>query len=174
MDEPATIEVGEIAGDGLRLWCAREAMRQGEVRLAAQTSNRTALESRATSILAWSVAATVALGLGVLRTATPAPPTPMWVQGMHLAPIGTLCIAAVFCVRALWPTVWISAGHSLTQIGGLGASTELQICEALGATYETGFALNNAALARMSLWLKCAWLWLLLTIPTAAASAMVG
>jgi hypothetical protein len=47
------IEVGATHGD-LRYWRAKEAVRQGELRLATQAAIRTAWEARATAITGWA------------------------------------------------------------------------------------------------------------------------
>src|SRR5262245_54989647 len=57
---PLAIEVG-ASDDTLRYWLAKEALRQGEVQMAAQSAALQSLASRATSILGWSVTITGAL-----------------------------------------------------------------------------------------------------------------
>jgi len=54
---PGQIEVGASLADGdLRYWRAKEAVRQGELRLFEQAAIRTALEARATAITGWASA----------------------------------------------------------------------------------------------------------------------
>ena len=56
---PQEIEVGAVEGD-LRYWRAKEAVRQGEARLAAQAAIRTALEARATALTGWAAVSLLA------------------------------------------------------------------------------------------------------------------
>ncbi len=62
-DGTADIEVGQIAdpnvehGGGLRLWRAREAVRNSELRLQAQAAALATLESRAQALVGWIAAA---------------------------------------------------------------------------------------------------------------------
>jgi hypothetical protein len=66
---PSLIEVGANIQDGdLRLWRAKEAVRQGELRLAAQAAIRTALEARATAITGWAAASFLALAAATAAT----------------------------------------------------------------------------------------------------------
>jgi hypothetical protein len=53
------IEVG-AAGSDLRYWKAKEAVRQGEARLAAQASVRATLEARAAALTGWAAVSLLA------------------------------------------------------------------------------------------------------------------
>jgi hypothetical protein len=81
-----------LAGADLPYWRAKEAVRHAEIRLAGQVQANQALESRAASMLGWSVAGVLALGAGV-------------VSGSHLlaASISAACLGftALLCVYSI-------------------------------------------------------------------------
>ena len=104
-DRPA-IEVGAIGGS-LRYWLAREGIRQGELRLAAQVASIQAMEARASSLLTWAVTIATALGAAVADSRYQAPAV------CALVPAAA---AAFECAIAMWPRAWDSslpaAGHA--------------------------------------------------------------
>lgn len=161
-EHPPEIEVGAQAED-LRYWLAKEAVRQGEVRLSAQAQNIAAMESRATSILAWSTATMVALGAAAS-------------QG-HLRPIamlaGALLLAAsIACIGALWPAAWHPPGHDFAALAKMRTQapdkTELEVLELIAVSYEDGIAANDRRAGRFAWWLRAAWI-LFLAAPIAGA-----
>ena len=62
--EAETLEVGVTGGD-LPFWRATEAVRYAQMKLSGQVQASQSLESRATSLTGWSVAALLALGAAV-------------------------------------------------------------------------------------------------------------
>jgi hypothetical protein len=120
------IEVGQVAdtsvkdGGGLRLWRAREALRQAEQRLQAQAAALATLEGRAQALVGWTATAITALGGAFFLTSAP-------VELRAAAAGGAVAMAAAlfFAVSALAPGRWAVVGHDPDQIRGLPHSAEL-------------------------------------------------
>lgn len=145
---PEDIEVGET-GSSLRYWLAKEAVRQAELHLAAQAASITAMESRATSILGWSVAGVFVLGSGAL-------------SGQFRAPAAVaaalLFISAVLCVTGLWPRMWGVSGHAAPlDIMHSSADTELNFLEQLAEKYHVTIEHNNKRLDKFKTFLSISW-----------------
>ena len=96
------IEVGVVGGE-LRYWAAKEALRQVELRKKSQTDVFSSLNTRATSVLGWSVTGVLALGAAI-------------VTAHHvLAAIATtvpLSAAAALSISVLWPRRWYDGAWS--------------------------------------------------------------
>lgn len=142
------IEVGKADGD-VRLWRAVEAMRQGELLLATQTANLVAMETRATAILAWSVAGATAIGLGVANGT---------LQPLHGLVGLPLLLAAGACILAMWPRRWHGAGYHSRDVAEVHGDTELEVREAIALGYDCGIARNGRRLRATAVWLRGAWL----------------
>ncbi len=157
---PGLIEVGET-GATLRLWLAREAVRQGELRLAAQTANLGALEARATSLLAWSTAALLAGAAWGVRGAH---------LGLLVAPGLGLLATTLLCAAALRPRPWHGPGFTLSEMQARPAGSELEHLEWTAAGYESAAAENYLVAKRFSWLLRRAWL----AFVAAAAAGVLG
>jgi hypothetical protein len=159
---PDTTDQGDIdvgqAGPEFRNWLAAEARRQGELHLTAQAANISAMETRATAILAWSVAVLIALAtLASQHRAVPA------------AALAGICLfmAAASCVLALQPGDWHTPGYMFASLQQMGHQTEMQMNEAVASGYETGIQINDGRLSRFAGLLRSAWTWFSLS-PVAA------
>ena len=154
----------EVGADGtsLRYWLAVEGMRQAELRLAAQTASIEAMESRATSILTWSVTIALALAAAILDPRYRIPATAALVPAL---------LAAGCCTMALWPRAWDAAGHRLSDMTRRDYGTELEHREAIGSGLDAAAEENHRRLMRFARRLKGAWCMLILT-PLAAGAAV--
>ena len=149
--DAADIEVGQVAdptvkcGGGLRLWRAREAMRQAELRLAAQAAALTTLEGRAQALVGWAAAAITALVGALFLTSAP--------QQLRIAAAGgaiAMAIALVFALKALAPMTWAVVGHDPIEILDANRDAELYDVEAMARGYSAGIAVNSARLTLAS------------------------
>jgi len=162
------IEVGVWGGD-LRYWQAKEGVRQGEARLAAQANVRSAMEGRATALTGWaagSLLAAAAAGFG-------SPGLPARAGAAALA-IPLFC-AAVSCIHTARPRDWAMVGYDPTIIAGDTLDMELEILESIAVGLSKGIQDNNALLNEMGSRLRLAG-WLLIAAPFigGAAYALVG
>lgn len=162
-NESSWTEVGANSGD-LRYWLAKEGVRQGELRLAGQTASITAMEARASSILAWAVTIGIALAAATLD------PRYRAAAGASLVPA---LAAAVCCVWALWPRRWDAAGYRHSELERFGYGTELEYLEAIAQGIEQSAERNSKRLRRFALALRAAWICLALTPAVAAAAVLV-
>lgn len=143
------IEVGAL-GDSLRYWLAKEALRQGELRLASQISAVDAMMSRATSVFGWSVTVTIALmGVSSLAGSSRVP---------ALAALAYTFLAAVCCVCALWPRRWVLNGYDPNLLIDGTYGTELETIESMAKGLADGERLNATASQRVAVFLRIAWL----------------
>ncbi len=161
----AEIEVGASAKDGsLRYRRAKEAVRQGETRLAAQAAIRTALEARGTAITGWAAAGLLALGAAGAAA-------PDWQSRVATAVAGLVVFnAAAICIHAARPRDWAIAGYDPPIITNDTLGTELEVLESLGLGISPGIQANNIRLQRMGRALRWGG-WLLIAAPVAGACA---
>jgi hypothetical protein len=157
-----TIEVGAADND-YRLWAAKEAQRQAELALASQAANLLAAETRATSLVGWTVAGALA-GMAVLTG------HPNAHEHVVLAAIGAPVIVAIgACVAALWPKLWHRPGTDLAWL--LETQTpddcELRTLEAMAAGHIAAVEKNDRRLKAFSNKMKIAWI-AFLAIPLVA------
>lgn len=157
-----TIEVG-AADDTLRYWLAKEALRQGELQIAAQISALQSLATRATSILGWAV--TVA---GALIAAAISGP---WKLPAIVA-AGCMFVSSVCCFVALWPRDWALPGHRPAWLLSAPHPTELEVLEGMARGYATGNEQNARRQQRFGKWLRAAWVFFLLA-PLAGIGAWI-
>ncbi len=161
----AEIEVGASAAAGdLRYWKAREAVRQGEARLAAQAAIRTALEARATAITGWA-----ATSLAVATAAVFAAPMRAARYGLGVT-AALLFVAAGLCIYAARPGDWSVAGYDPQVITRDTLGTELEVLESVGSGISAGLRANAVRLDAMARLLRRSG-WLLLAAPLAGAVA---
>jgi hypothetical protein len=163
------IEVG-AAGDDLRYWQAKEALRQAELRLGSQASTLQAFEARSTSILGWLVA--------VLTTIAGA--AAVTLNGGHAARAAALCVAfvpatiAIFAAAGVvWPKKWSVPGYEPPVVLS-ECENELQQTEFFVQGYATGIRENAQFLAGAGERVRRAWWGLMLTPPTGAAACLIA
>lgn len=162
----AEIDVGAAAGE-LRLWRAREAMRQGELSLKSQSESRDNLRAAATSLLGWTVT-----GVGVIAAAALTAAKAEWRVAAMLAVI-CLLGAAALCVVSLFPRRWAKAGYNPEQILSNGLGSELEITEALAQGVGGDIRTNRAQLIWTSIILRAAW-FLVALAPTLGVTALTA
>lgn len=146
-DAPSLIEVGATVREGtLQLWLAQEALRNAELRLAAQAATLQSLEGRAASLMQWSVSAI----LGLLALAA--------TRGDLIVPavLGALAMAAAWACAAcaVWPASWCVVGHEPEEILGTGLGSQLEELKAGACGYAGGIAENSRRLDAAGSWLR--------------------
>lgn len=147
------IEVG-AADKQLRLWAAKEAVRQGELRLAAQAANLQAAEGRATSLFGWTNA-------GVLAGAALFSSHEVNHQALVIASLAAPAFLTIgFCLVALWPTTWCETGTDIPWLLAQVAEddSELRNLEAMAKAYGTALDENSRRLLRFSKLLRGAFI----------------
>jgi hypothetical protein len=157
-----SVEVGAVDAD-LRLWLAKEAVRNGELLLASQLSNLTAMETRATALFGWSVPTILALGAAALNTRY---------TGPAIAAASLLGGAAVACAHGLWPQKWRHAGYHPGEILNEKLTSELEVLESIAGGYAKGADLNNARLDQLADCLRFAWVFFIVS-PVAGGIALL-
>ena len=159
------IEAGET-GDTLRLWQAREAMRQAELRLTAQAGSLQAFEARATAMLGWVTVAISTLAGAALVSLDAGRP---WRAAALCIALVPALVAAFNASRALWPKQWNVAGYA-PEIVMDACVSELQQTEYLVSGYAIGISNDDAFLDRAGRWIRVTWLALLATPMIAGAA----
>ncbi len=148
---PEETEVGAIGGD-LRYWLAKEGLRQTELRLSAQPNSLQAMETRATSILTWSVS----IGLALVAA---------WVSGTMKAPaVVALLFAVVASVAAawgLWPRPWTVPGQDLRKMRAKKFGSELEHLESMALGNADAADDNEKRMQCFAVALKLAWVCLI-------------
>jgi hypothetical protein len=149
-DSPENIEteVGATGGD-LRYWLAKEALRQSETRIAGQATSLQAMETRATSLLTWSVTLCMALVAAAVD------------ERFRWAAVAGAAFAmatAAIAIAALWPRVWFAGGHRPSSLDKLGHDTELGYLEQMALGNETAGDRNEGRLRGFARLLRLAWI----------------
>ena len=152
-------EVG-AAGSDVRYWLAKEAMRQSEARLASQAVSLQAMETRATSLLTWSVTLALALIAAIADGRFRWPAT----GGAAFA-----VVTAALAVAALWPRRWFSGAHLPSALEKLGHDTELAHLEQMAIGNERAGDANEQRLRGFAQLLRLAWVSFALVPASAAA-----
>lgn len=129
----------------IRLVQAKEALRQAELRLAAQATALAAIEARAGALIAWSMAGVVAGGAGLFLPTVP-PAAAFASAGLA----ASLVAAAVAGVLALLPGDWGVAGHKPKDVMGEWVTDEEDLFDWLAEGYNDTIAANAARLERAS------------------------
>ena len=145
------IEVGATDKD-LRLWRAKEAVRHAELRIASQTTNRNGLETRATSIIGWSVPS--ALGAVALI----ANPNTAWLDRYAVTALVCLLAAAALGATALWPRRWNIVGHPPDVFMNGSEQSELAHQEVIASDYGLAIRENEQQLKQLGWLIRLAWL----------------
>ena len=155
------IEVG-AADDTIRIWRAKEALRQGETRLAAQAAIRTALEGRATAITGWAAASLLAATAGGFAS-------PDWPARAAAAVAAAILFgSAGMCIFAARPRNWAITGYDPQVITTDTLGTELESLESIAAGLSPGIQANNLRLDGMGRMLRWSG-WMLIAAPLGGA-----
>ena len=160
------IEAGET-GNTLRLWQAREALRQAELRLTAQAGSLQAFEARTTAMLGWiAVAISTLAGAAIVSLDAGR----SWRAGALCVAFIPALVAAINASRVLWPKQWNVAGYAPETVMDSCVS-ELQQIEYLVSGYAIGIDNNDAFLDRAGGRIRHTW-WALLATPMIAGGAV--
>ena len=110
------IEVG-ATGDDLRYWAAKEALRQVELRKRSQTDIFSSFNTRAMSVLGWSVTGVLALGAAIVTAHH------TWAAAAAILPLAS---AATLSISVLWPRRWYDGAWSADWLLSLPRESELE------------------------------------------------
>jgi hypothetical protein len=150
-DPESGIEVGKT-DDFLRLWKAEQGVRLGELRLSNQAAHRTGIETRAASLLGWSVSIALA-GTTVALNIRDLP-----VQGAAMGAACCCAVAALGAGWALWPRLWCPSGADPEVFWGKSLGSELEYLEDTGITYARAIQDNSVQLRKLAAGLRVAWI----------------
>lgn len=157
-----TIEVGQTAGDGLALWCAKEALRQGEIRIASQQTAYANFMTRANACIGWSVTLTGAFCAGSTQ------PNMHWFVFPALFTTGAAFLsAAAFCSRKMGVP-----GDIPNYILDTEYKTELEVTQALASRCQNDIDLNSGIITELKQYMDMAFL--LLAISTLSAAILAA
>lgn len=145
-----TIEVGAADGD-YRLWAAKEAVRQGELKLANQTSTLAAAEGRAASLLTWSLGILTAI---IAVMASHRRPDQLLMGTLTALP---LIVAQFLCIRALWPKIWCESGYQPEEVMAWELTSELEALERIAIGCQVGIEENQKALSAFQICIRRSW-----------------
>jgi hypothetical protein len=163
------VELGAVGPD-LRLWRAREAVRQGELALHHQSLARDNIGARALALLGWAVTISIAsIGAATLGNGHP---------GIKVAAglvLLGLSATAVACVVAIYPRRWARPGYDPTQLLRSQLPSELETLENLALGLGEDVTQNRATLIVGGIFLRVAWIVFASTpLPALAALAQLG
>jgi hypothetical protein len=136
------IEVGETEGT-LRLWRAKEAVRQAELTLAGQEKIKTALEARSTAMTGWAATAFLAAAGAAVAAQDHDARVAAIAAGVPLA------ITALACIAANRPRGWTMPGLDPDLLLAAQEPTELEILERVAKSLGEGIFLNDKRLNNM-------------------------
>lgn len=157
------IDTGHHSDDtrnGFRLWCAREALRQGELRISGQMGSVSLMVSRAMTALGWSV--TLSLALTTASSIFPA-------KSGVAVPITFLLLAAVLFLFVILPRGWGVPGDDPSWIMSRPYLSELEMVEALAKRASRDCETNAVKLVRLSWSLRLGCLLMVLAVCAALA-----
>ena len=163
--EDEEIDVG-VETSELRLWRAREAMRQAELRLTTQAASKQAFEMRATALLGWIVAVSSLVGAGFVAASVAG-------KGLALAALLLpLLVAGGICIRIIWPQRWAVPGDDPRKVMSDEFDTELEAVESMAISYADGIGDNASRLRSAGLYMRFAFLLSMLG-PLAGAAVLL-
>ena len=162
-EQSNTIDVGEVRTNGLRLWCAKEALRQAEKRIDAELDALGKFMNRAISCIGWSTTFTAAL----LATAV------QYHSWVLLIASVVAFLAALISVPIIWPRKWGQPGDDAGYIMSMPYQTELEMTENLATRAETTTKQNEQILSRMAKYLLISSLLLIASVLLAAPKAIM-
>jgi hypothetical protein len=137
-------------GERLRLWKAREAHRQGELRMQSQALTLTAVEQRAQALLTWSV--TIALAAGAAAT------NQSGLATHALFAVAGAAVTIVASIRGLLPKAWDAAGWPPHEVlDRLPEGSELEALEEMATRNAVAIKQNEEALALFAYRMRWAW-----------------
>jgi hypothetical protein len=165
---PVEIELGQVAEDGLRYWRAKEALRQGELRLVAQSAALATFEARATSVVGWAVAGSTSL---VALTTVVALPGGLRF-GAVLAVV-LLFLAAICGARVIGAGDWRAFGAPASVLDSSYAS-EVEDLEAMAGGLAIDIGHNEERLADAGRRLAWALRWAAAAPPAVLAGWLAG
>jgi hypothetical protein len=150
--EEGAIELGQTGGD-LRYWLTKEAVRQAELRLKAQSDALAGIMGRATTLLGWIVTGILALSAALLANRAVAAAT---VCG------ACLLIAAGCCLATVWPRKWANAAWDIPWLLNRPLDTELEVLEAMAKGAQERILIDEKGIAFRANLLQGAYLSLVL------------
>jgi hypothetical protein len=157
------IDVGATDGD-LRLWLAREALRQAELRLKGQADALAGFMGRASAVLGWIVAIGCLIAAGLVQSLGHI------VAGIFMAI--PLIMAAFCCASVMRPRTWNEYGYAPGLLLDSELGSELEEIESMVLGYAPGIAANDRTLVSTATTMQMAY-WLFAFAPFAGAAGLV-
>ncbi|WP_200408932.1 hypothetical protein [Komagataeibacter oboediens] len=154
---PAPLDMGKKSNE-IRLWKANQAVRHGELRLAAQSTALTGAQTRATSLLTW-VVPLMGVSLGIILNKD-------YIAAGWVLLTGN-AVTAVLCATALAPTAWSEAGFKPVEVLDIPYDSELLCQEAVAVTYQESIQKNDRRMKKFTRLMQGAWWVFLITPPIA-------
>ncbi|PAK77807.1 hypothetical protein [Acetobacter fabarum] len=155
------IEVGEIASDGLRLWCARQAVEHAKQRLDFQEACLDGIISRSGQTLGWSI--TVSCAFLVLTSSQKLPYTML---AFSLFSVMT----AICTIMVMRPRGWAPGTQTPEWFVYTELTNELAVLEHLAMSFQAGIESNRPRMTTCARWLEFSWI-SFAAMPIAAAFA---
>lgn len=137
------IEVGEVVGDGLRLFLAKEAQRLAEMRQAAQMDLWNKHVTRAISAIGW----------GMTLTAAFVAASTQYQYRALVIPAALSALASIAACVIVWPRKWGIPGEfaehvmDMTTDGQTPCASELEAREALALRIDQDLEKNHKVMA---------------------------
>lgn len=152
-DDTATPDVDPglgATGERLQFWKAKEAFRQGELKLTQQSAVLDGLRLQATSLLGWSVTIGVALAAAALTKGLP---------DVAVVVVTSITITAALCIGTLWVTSgWRFSSFNPLQIMDNPLGSELEVLESLALGSQDSIVKNRRMIGVRSQLLRMAWI----------------
>jgi hypothetical protein len=158
-------DVGATDG-ALRLWTAREALRQAELRLKGQADALAGFMTRASAVLGWIVAIGCLVAGGLLQL----PGTGRIFAGISMAI--PLTMAALCCASVMRPRLWGELGYRPLLILDGQLKSELEEIESMVLGYAPGIEANDRVLISIATTMQIAY-WLFAAAPFMGAAGLV-
>lgn len=148
-DEGTVIEVGEVASDGLRLWCARQAVEHAKQRLDFQEACLDGIISRSGQTLGWSI--TVSCAFLVLTSSQKLPYTML---AFSLFSVMT----AICTIMVMRPRGWAPGTQTPEWFVYTELPNELAVMEHLAMSFQAGIEFNRPRVTMCARWQELSWL----------------
>jgi len=145
MSDKPNDDVGAV-GRTLKIAMAHEAVRQGELQMAAQVNHLQAAETRAISLLGWTNAAALA---GAALAASHNFQFAIWIIILVASPA---LITILSCIAALWPSRWIGQGTDINWLldSVLDSDSELSNLTLMAKGYADAIKENEARIWKIT------------------------
>jgi len=162
-NRPDDIEVGQMGPD-LLYWSTKEAVRQAEAKIKSQSEALAGIMTRATTLLGWTVTASLALAAALVAEKE--------VAAVVLT--ATCTVASAICaIAVIWPREWGTASWEIEWFLNPPYETELQFLDAMARGAAKRIKEDQEKIEQCAHLLRLAYLFLVLS-PIVGAVAVFG